>query len=196
MTAMSRPAACLAAGVIGGAVSRVPVHPDRVGRIETWAFQRVNRLPDGLLPPAWLLMQAGTLGAVPVSAAVAYRLGRPRLSGHLLASGFTAWALAKVVKRYVQRPRPAALILDTRIRGSEASGLGYVSGHAGVVTAMGMAVLPVLGRDGRAVVACLIGAVGLGRVYVGAHLPLDVVGGVALGVVADAAVVAALRGRN
>jgi undecaprenyl-diphosphatase len=196
MRAMSRPIASLAAGVIGGAISRVPVHPDRVGRIETWVFQRVNRLPDGLLPPTWLLMQAGTLGAVPVSAAVAYRLGRPRLSGQLLAGGSTAWALAKVVKRYVQRPRPAELILDTRIRGSEASGLGYVSGHAGVVTAMGMTLWPVLGRDGRFAIASLVCVVGLGRVYVGAHFPLDVVGGIAVGVVVNAGVTAALPGRD
>ena len=88
----------------------------------------------------------------------------------------------------VRRPRPATLVSGTRTRGREASGLGYLSGHAGVAIALGAAAFPSLGPPGRAAVAAAAPLVGLSRIYVGAHLPLDVAGGAALGLTVDAAV--------
>jgi len=89
--------------------------------------------------------------------------------------------------RLVQRPRPAALLPGTRRRGRDAAGLGYLSGHAGVAVARGAAALPRLGPVGRALTLAAVPVVGLTRIYVGAHLPLDVAGGAALGLVIDAA---------
>ncbi len=67
------------------------------------------------------------------------------------------------------------------IRGTAALGRGFVSGHAAVVTALVVVAWPWLNRPGRVACAVLAAAVCLSRVYVGAHLPLDVVGGAALG---------------
>jgi undecaprenyl-diphosphatase len=133
-------------------------------------------------------MQSGNFLAAPAAAAVALGSGRPNLARRLLVAGPTAWALAKVVKAHVQRPRPGVLVLDTRRRGREQSGLGFVSGHAAVASSLCLAALPELGSPGRR--AAIAGAitVGLTRVYIGAHLPLDVLGGIALGVAVEAAV--------
>ena len=60
-------------------------------------------------------------------------------------------------------------------------------GHAGVAVALGATALPRLGAAGRALTLSTVPVVGLTRVYVGAHLPLDVAGGAALGLVIDAA---------
>jgi membrane-associated phospholipid phosphatase len=68
------------------------------------------------------------------------------------------------------------------VRGREAAGLGYPSGHAGV------AAWPHLGRRARCLVATVVPIVGLTRMYVGAHIPLDVVSGAALGLAIDAAI--------
>ena len=81
---------------------------------------------------------------------------------------------------------------DVRTRGAAALGRGYVSGHAAVVTLLVTLTWPYLSRNGRIVAVALAVAVCLARVYVGAHLPLDIVGGAALGLAVGGAVRLAL----
>ena len=178
----------LGVGIVGMAVSAVVVRRDRVGRREARAFRAVNDLPDSLFVPAWVVMQLGTVGAAPAAAGVALAAGQPRLARRLFVGGTVSWALSKVVKRGVRRPRPAALLPDSRWRGREAAGLGYLSGHAAVAVALGAAALPRLGAGWRLAVLAAVPVVGLCRIYVGAHLPLDVVGGAALGLAVESAI--------
>ena len=161
----------------------------RVGPCEARTFRAVNGLPDSIYVPTWVIMQLGTLGAAPAAAGAAWLAGEGDLAVRLLAGGAGTWALSKLVKRVVRRPRPAVLLAGTRCRGHQAAGLGYLSGHAGVAVALGTAALPHLGPAGRALALSAVPMVGLSRIYVGAHLPLDVVGGAALGLVVDAGVV-------
>jgi len=188
--ALADPQVRLGAGAAVLLVTAVAAHRDRVSRCEAAAFRAVNGLPTSLYPPAWAVMQLGTLGAAPAAAGVAWLTGDRELAGRLLAGGTGAWALSKVFKQMVRRPRPAALIPGTRVRGREAAGLGYLSGHAGVAIALGAAAFPRLGKVGRAGTLSAASLVGLTRIYVGAHLPLDVAGGAALGFVVEAALLA------
>jgi undecaprenyl-diphosphatase len=70
---------------------------------------------------------------------------------------------------------------DVILRGPPAHGHGYVSGHAAVAAAMAAVAATYLDRRGKIVVVGLAALVALGRVYVGVHLPLDVIGGAAMG---------------
>jgi undecaprenyl-diphosphatase len=188
MTRLADPRIGLGAGTAALLVTAMAVHRDHVSPGEDAVFRAVNGLPDSLYLPAWVIMQLGTLGAAPAAAGVAWLAADRELAARLLASGTATWALSKLVKQLVRRPRPATLLPGTRCRGREAAGLGYLSGHAGVAVALGAAALPRLGPVGRALVLSAIPVVGLTRVYVGAHLPLDVAGGAALGLAVEAAV--------
>ncbi len=184
---LADPRVRLGAGMAALLVTAVAVRRDHVGPREAAVFRAVNGLPDALYPPAWTVMQLGTVGAAPVAAGAAWLAGDPALAARLLAGGTSAWALSKAVKPMVQRPRPAFLLPGTCSRGREAAGLGYLSGHAGVAVALGAAAFPRLGPAGRALTLGVVPVVGLTRIYVGAHLPLDVAGGAALGLAIDAA---------
>jgi membrane-associated phospholipid phosphatase len=177
----------LGLGTVAVLVTALSARRDRVGHGEAQTFRAVNSLPDSLYGPVWVIMQLGALGAVPAAAVAALLAHDRELGGRLLAGGVGTWALSKLVKQTVRRPRPAALVSGARTRGRDASGLGYLSGHAGVAVALGAAALPRLSPSGRAVVAAAMPIVGLSRIYVGAHLPLDVAGGVGLGLAVEAA---------
>jgi len=185
--ALADPWARLGLGATGLLATAGAVRRDRVSAAEARAFRAVNGLPDALYPPAWVVMQLGAFGAVPAAAAAAWRAGDGELAARLLVGGTGAWAAAKLVKQVVRRPRPADLLPGIRGRGRDAAGLGYLSGHAAVAVALGAAALPRLGPAARALTLTAIPLVGLTRVYVGAHLPLDIAGGAALGLAADAA---------
>ena len=184
------PAAVVTRTAAGAAVlagTLVPLRRDRIGQREQKAFRLVNNLPDQLYVPAWPVMQLGNFVAAPATAAVALAAGNRPLATRLLLGGTAAWALAKVVKGVVRRGRPVTLLNGVRTRGHEATGLGYLSGHSAVAVTLAAAAWPHLGTGGRRAVLALASVVGVSRVYVGAHLPLDVAGGAALGVLVDSA---------
>jgi glycosyltransferase 2 family protein len=169
--------------LVGGlvvAAGALAAHHGHVFAFDANLFRLVNELPDGLGRPLLVVMQLGALAAVPVMAAVALAARRPRLARDLALSGGLAWVLAKLVKGMVGRARPVALVQGVVERALN-TGLGYPSGHVAVAAALATAAGPWLPRPARRATWWVVWLVALGRMYAGAHLPLDVVGGAALG---------------
>jgi undecaprenyl-diphosphatase len=168
--------AAVLAGATYVATTGVPGWEERVF---TWLHD-VPRAVDFAL---WLPMQAGSAWAPPVAAFIGWRLTRSwRPTVGALVAGWGGWWLAKAVKAQVERGRPNAELPDEAVRDTAVTeGLGFVSGHSTVAFACAAILSPYLPRRWRAVGYGLATAVGLSRVVVGAHLPLDVVGGAALG---------------
>ena len=178
----------LAVGAVGLVLCALPVHADRVGAAETDAFRLVNDLPSLPFPVVWVPMQLGNLLVVPAAVLAALALRRWRLAGGLALAGAGVYVLAKVVKRFVERGRPSDLLDEVVVRGAAPHGLGFVSGHIAVVTSLAFVAWPWLPRWGRWAAGAAVVAVFLARMYVGAHLPLDMVGGAALGLAVGALV--------
>jgi membrane-associated phospholipid phosphatase len=157
------------------------VRPDHVGVLETDLFRLVNDLPTALFPAFWVVMQAGNVLAVGVASVVVAATRRFWLAANLAITGVGVWLAAKWIKSQVGRGRPDDLLDVVHHRGSQDSGLGFVSGHAAVAVAIATLIAPYLGRRARWVAVAVAVGVCLSRLYVGVHLPLDVVGGAALG---------------
>jgi membrane-associated phospholipid phosphatase len=161
---------------------------------EVAIFQSVNGLPGSLRPLLWVLNQYGTAITIPVATVIALAFRRWVLAAALAISGVTVYVLAKVIKGYVDRGRPSALIESVVEREPfSPESLGYPSGHAAVAWAITIIVLAFMGRPWRRVAIVLAIVVPVVRMYVAAHLPLDLIGGAALGVFVASAVSLVLR---
>jgi membrane-associated phospholipid phosphatase len=156
--------------------------------VEIHLFRAANRLSDRAYWTVWVPMQYGTFATAPTAAALALALRRPRLALAIASGGTSAWLLAKVAKRFVDRGRPASVTEGVVQRGHEEGGRGFPSGHAAVSTALTVVAWPYLPKEWRLIAATLSGFVPFARMYVGAHLPLDVIGGSALGLAIGSAV--------
>ncbi|MET7771805.1 lysylphosphatidylglycerol synthase domain-containing protein [Nocardia sp. NPDC005366] len=167
-------------GVSALIVSTLVVWHTRVPRLEVDLFHLINDLPSWVMPVLYVIMQLGSLGAVVAVSVVALAARKFRLARDLATAGTLAYVLALVVKSFVGRARPDMLLTELNLR-THQGGLGFVSGHAAVAAALAAAAAPWLPRPWRRVAWAAAAVVGLARIFVGAHLVLDVFGGAALG---------------
>ncbi|NNH69321.1 phosphatase PAP2 family protein [Nocardia uniformis] len=170
----------VALGLVALVISALVARHTDVPPLEVDLFRLINDLPSWVLPVLWPVMQLGTIGAVGVAAVAALAARRYGLARDVAAAGVISYFLAIEVKSLVGRARPDMLLEDLTLRSMQ-GGLGFVSGHAAVAAALAAAAAPWLPRPWRRVVWALAATVALSRVFVGAHLVLDVFGGAALG---------------
>ncbi|MCT2279619.1 Kae1-associated serine/threonine protein kinase [Micromonospora chalcea] len=157
------------------------VRSHRVPRWEQDLLALLNHLPAGLTPVLVLVMQVGSYPAVFVAAAAAVIARRIGAAWTLLLAGNLAYWLAAAVKVTVARQRPAALFTDVVLRETITGRLGYPSGHVAVATALALVAARAGGPRWRRAAWVVIGLVAVARIHVGAHLPIDVAGGVLVG---------------
>ena len=162
-----------------------------VPQAELVLTRRLVGLPASWSPLVWPPMQLGSLGgglAVAGVAGVLAARGRadPRLAQAMALAVPLAWFGGKAVKAVVRRDRPASHLPELTPR-ETATGLGFVSGHTAVTFALASVSLGLVRPGLSLTMYSSAGFVGLTRVYVGAHLPADVVGGAGLGLLAGLA---------
>jgi undecaprenyl-diphosphatase len=193
----------LAIVVAGAIVLGASVALARGPTIAAWeqrTFRTVNRWPDWFFVPLWPVMQLGNLavGAL-VGLGVAWVAGR----GDIAVGVVLATALKLVAERLIRRElrgrlparnRPGTSQPGAILRGADvpASGPSFPSGHALFVAALACVVAPVLPFGWELLPVILTVLVMLGRVFVAAHNPLDVVAGAGGGLVVGGLVVAVL----
>ena len=171
-------------GVGGALLLFVTLAADRgLSQFESNVFVWINELPDALESSVVFVMWLGTFPAVCVAAGIALLWRRFGMAAAIALSGAAAYLIAKLLKDLIERGRPADVYEGTVaiIRAGQQQGFGFPSGHSAVSAAIVGAALAYLPWRWRWMLLALPIAVAFGRMYVGAHLPLDVVGGLAIG---------------
>lgn len=161
---------------------------DRLADYEEQAFRLANDATDRIRVPVRSVMQAGTFVTVPAVSALALLVRRPRLAAALAIGGTLAWLAAKLIKPVGGRDRPNGVLDDVALRERIEGDLGWPSGHTAVATTLAFVAAPELPRPARPLLAGIVATVGFGRMYVGAHLPHDIVGGAGLGMMISAVI--------
>ncbi len=148
-------------------------------RLTEW----INDAPRVVGSALYPVMQLGSLGG-PVLVAIAIVVFKRDwlLAAAVVATGSLTWLAAKGVKRLVGRDRPLSYLPDIVVRDGDGSGLGFISGHSAVAASAVMMAIVVVPKRWRPVGLVLVGLVGVARVVVGVHFPMDVVGGWSFGV--------------
>jgi membrane-associated phospholipid phosphatase len=167
----------------------IAVRHGSVSGAEEAVFQAVNDLPGAFYPVLWPFQQLGAVLVGPIVAIVAAITRRYRLALAVLAATVAKLVLERVVKALVSRQRPGTSIgPDIHMRGNvTARGEAFVSGHAVLIAALATLVTPYLPGRWKVLPWVIVGLVLVTRVYVGAHNPLDVICGAALGIAIGAA---------
>jgi membrane-associated phospholipid phosphatase len=166
--------------LLGGMLA---VRHGSVSGLERSTFRAVNDLPGAFYPVLWPFQQLGAILVGPIAAVIAAGFRRFRLGAALLVATLAKLGLERVVKAMVSRQRPGTSVgRDIHLRGNVSPrGESFVSGHAVLVAAIATLVVPYLRGRWKIVPWAIVGVVMVTRVYVGAHNPLDVICGAALG---------------
>lgn len=150
--------------------------------VEKPVFEYFNSLPGSLYDVMLAVTQMGGLGSLLVWMPLAWYLINKRAAGLLGTTGIFAWFGAKVFKTIAQRGRPGDILSEINLfNGEKLGGYGFPSGHATFVAACVIFLFYQISPKIRKYLLLAAFLVGVSRMYLGAHFPLDIVGGWALG---------------
>ena len=155
---------------------------DPVNSLERPIFEAVNQLPAVLYPVFYIFTQFGSISTLILWVAAGWYLVNRRTAATVLCASVAAWLLTIVAKASVHRGRPGVLLDNVHLfSGEKFSGFGFPSGHSTFSAACATVLYYQVAPEYRKYLIGIVFLVGLSRMFLGAHFPLDVVGGWAFG---------------
>ena len=180
--------AVAAAGAVGLVASSAAARRPTISATERRVFRAINRLPDGLYPLLWLPMQLGNLVVgTTVGFVMALLVGAIGMAIGVVVAMVLKLVTERVIRhemsRYLEvRRRPGTSQPGAILRGDvPADGPSFPSGHVVLVAAISCVVATELSLALVVAAFALTAIVAVGRVYVAAHNPLDVLAGLGAG---------------
>ena len=184
--------AWLAVSGVGLAVAAASIGAARRDDIPRWevrVFHAVNGLPEWLYWILWPPMQLGNLvvGTL-VGLVIAWVAREPAVAVGVILAMVLKLVTERIVRREMKaylavRERPGTSQDGAVLRGGDVPPVGasFPSGHVILVAAIGCVVAPTLPAAWVWAPFLVTAVVMVGRMYVGAHNPLDVTAGLGAG---------------
>lgn len=161
-------------------ISVIASRGTHITSFESHIFFWIHDLPSFLNPLFYLITQAGSIYLLALLLIFyIYKRSYPVVL-RLLLTGTLAYLLAGFCKSVWGRGRPFDLLENVQVL-DYFQGAGFPSGHVALATALALTTGHYLIKKNPWLPALWILGVAVSRIYLGVHLPLDIVGGFAIG---------------
>lgn len=154
------------------------------GGIENKLFLAIYNLPDSLRWPFLIITQLGSFWLVSGIVIGLLAMRKVTLAAKIVIVMFGTFFIIELLKRIIGRPRPYDILADIAHRDVSISGFGFPSGHTALAMAVAMTLWPYVKRKYHWLLILWPISVGVSRIYLGVHAPLDILGGLAVGAIA------------
>ncbi len=148
---------------------------------ETSIFRAFNDLPFAIRLPFAVISYLGTIYALLIICAVLSLLKKYYWTLQIFLAGSIAWVTANAIKMAEIRERPYDLLSNVNLMESRDMVAGFPSAHAALITAVALALFTKEDRHIYWLLLLAVALVGVSRLVVGVHFPLDIIGGAGIG---------------
>lgn len=177
-------AGLIAAVLVFGTTAYIASQGTVFGWEVTW-FRELNNQSEGWYRWMVIVTFFGSTLWAPIAVGLAFLARLYRLALRLALTILGSYTVVYLAKHFIERERPLGLLTDVHARVVE-TGMGFPSGHATLATVITLTLLPYIAGKWRWLLPVPIVLVCISRLYLGVHLPLDLIGGVAIGTAAVA----------
>lgn len=148
------------------------------------AFNNLNFPSFAVTVSKWGTEILGAAYAIAACVLIPLLFKRYRLSWTFFITAGGASAVFYVIKKVINEPRPIHMLGGNLHQRVVETGPGFPSGHETAATALALTLWIILPPKWRWLSILWIAAVAFTRLYLGVHTPGDVIGGIAIGLMA------------